>query len=192
MERGRNATKDSLRATASASRRGLSPDERRDATRGALRRLLRLPALRHPEVVLAYAATPAELDLADLLARLQERGARTLLPRLRGDDLELVAVTDVSRLAVGRRGVREPGGPEVPPSEVDVAIVPGVAFDPHGGRLGRGGGHYDRLLPRLPLDATRIGVCYSCQMVPRVPVEEHDAPVDLVVTERAVYRPSEE
>lgn len=185
-----SATKQSLRESASAARRGLSPTERRQASSRVVRRLLRLTALHRPTTVLVYAATSQEVDLSSLVPRLHQRGARTLFPRSRGEDLDLVAAADVSRLAVGRRGIREPPGPPVDPDRVDVAVVPGVAFDPHGGRLGRGGGHYDRLLPRLPERAVVVGVCFACQMVPRVPMQGHDAPVDVVVTERAVYRPA--
>ncbi len=74
------------------------------------------------------------------------------------------------------------------PEEVEIAVVPGVAFDVVGGRLGQGGGHYDRLLGFLDVDCDRVGFCFSCQVVPFVPCEEHDEPVDLVVTERALYR----
>lgn len=186
----RSATKQSLRETASAARRGLSPAERREASQRVVRHLLRLPALRRPATVLVYAATPEEVELSALVPRLHERGARTLFPRIRDRHLELVAAADVSRLALGRRGIREPPGPAVDPDRVDVAVVPGVAFDPHGGRLGRGGGHYDRLLPRLPERAVVLGVCFACQVVPRVPMQRHDVPVDVVVTERAVYRPA--
>ena len=129
-----------------------------------------------------------EVDLATLVAPLHERGARTLFPRVRDERLELVAATDLRTLQLGHRGVREPAGRAVDPGVVDIAIVPGVAFDPRGGRLGGGGGHYDRLLASLAPAAVRIGVAFSCQLVPHLPQEPHDQPVHLVVTERSVHR----
>jgi 5-formyltetrahydrofolate cyclo-ligase len=76
----------------------------------------------------------------------------------------------------------------VDPAVVDAAVLPGVAFDPRGGRLGAGGGHYDRLLARLPTETTRIGVGFACQLVPHVPTEPHDQRVEVVVTEASVHR----
>lgn len=180
--------KKALRGAAAAARRQLSVDERVAASHQAVDRLLGLHELRGIETVVAYDAVDDELDVGEVVASLRHHGMRLLLPRVRGDELELVAAGDLHRLRVGYRGIREPDGPRIDPEVVDVIIVPGVAFDPVGGRLGRGGGHYDRLLPTLPTDSTRIGVCFSCQVVPMVPREPHDAAVDIVVTERAVYR----
>jgi 5-formyltetrahydrofolate cyclo-ligase len=177
-----------LRTSALDARRRLSARERHDASAAIAERLLRQPELRRPGHVLVFAAMDDEADLAGAIGPLRERGVRTLFPRVRGDDLELVAASDLLTLKLGYRGVREPSGPRIDPGIVDVAVVPGVAFDPHGGRLGHGGGHYDRLLARLPSDCLRVGVCFSAQVVPRVPRQDHDEPVDLVITERARYR----
>lgn len=180
--------KGALRASALAARRELGRGERAMAAAAVCARLLALPELRDARTVLLYAAKPDELEVAGIVGPLHERGGRTLFPRVRGDDLELVAAHDLLTLQLGYRGIREPVGPAVDPDVVDVVVAPGVAYDPHGGRLGHGGGHYDRLLARLPESTVRIGVCFSCQVVPRVPREDHDAVVDLVVTERALYR----
>lgn len=181
--------KTALRSSARSARRGLDDTERRDASDAAVARLLALPELRRAGTVLLYAPLREEADPATTaLPVLRQRGVRTLFPRVRGDDLELVAATDLTGLALGYRGIREPAGPTVDAEEVDVAVVPGVAFDVLGGRLGQGGGHYDRLLQLLADECVRIGFCFSCQVVPFVPCEPHDEPVDLVVTERATYR----
>lgn len=138
--------------------------------------------------MLLYAAVGQEVDLGGLLATLRATETRTLFPRVRGQRLELVAAAELNVLEVGFRGVREPVGPTVDPEVVDVALIPGVAFDPRGGRLGSGGGHYDRLLARLPDATLRIGVGFTCQMVPRVPREPHDQAMHLLVTERILHR----
>jgi 5-formyltetrahydrofolate cyclo-ligase len=180
--------KAALRASIRDARRELSLGERQEAARAVVDRLLRLPELRRARTVLLYAAVGDELDVGGLVAPLREAGARTLFPRVRGDRLELVAASDLLTLTLGYRGIQEPVGPAVDPSVVEVAVVPGVAFDLRGMRLGRGGGHYDRLLAALPDTCARIGAAFSCQLVPAVPHLEHDEPVDLVVTERATYR----
>lgn len=183
------SVKAALRATARSARRGMDDAERRSASDAAVARLLALPELRRARTVLLYAPLREEADpTTTSLPVLRDRGIRTLFPRVRGDELELVAATDLTGLALGYRGIREPAGPTVDPEDVDVAVVPGVAFDVVGGRLGQGGGHYDRLLLLLPDDCVRVGFCFSCQVVPFVPCEAHDEPVDLVVTQRATYR----
>lgn len=158
------------------------------ASAAAEERLRRLPELRSARTVALYAAHRREIDLTGLAVRCRERGVRTAFPRVVGDDLHLAVVTEVAALAPGYRGIAEPSGPLLPLDEVDAVVAPGIAFDPTGGRLGRGGGHYDRLLARLPASTLRIGVGAACQVVPVVPREPHDAVLDLVVTDRATYR----
>lgn len=180
--------KAALRSATAAARRQLSPDERAAASLAVVERLAALSELREVATVIVYAAHGEELDVGGLIGVLRRRGARTLLPRVHGDELQLVTAHDLRDLQVGYRGIREPSGPRIDPEVVDAAVVPGVAFDPVGGRVGQGGGHYDRLLATLPSDSPRIGVCFACQVVPTVPREPHDAAIDVVVTERAVYR----
>lgn len=182
--------KAALRTAALAARRQLRTGERAAASVTVVERLAALPELEQAEVVLLHAALAEEVDIGGLVGLLRERGARTLFPRVHGDALELVSTADLRTLELGYRGILEPVGPAVPADDVEVVILPGVAFDPHGGRLGQGGGHYDRLLPTLRPEVVRIGVCFACQVVPSVPREAHDEAVDLVVTERATYRPT--
>jgi 5-formyltetrahydrofolate cyclo-ligase len=184
-DRGRKAA---LRGSAVAARRRLSRGERQAASSAVVDRIVSLPELRRAHTVLLYAALADEVDLGGLVGPLRRRGVRTLFPRVRGDHLELVAASDLLTLTLGYRGVQEPAGPAVDPEVVDAAFVPGVAFDLHGTRLGGGGGHYDRLLASFHEETLRIGVCFSCQLVPWVPREDHDEPVDLVITERALHR----
>jgi 5-formyltetrahydrofolate cyclo-ligase len=182
------ARKAALRRAASTARQGLTAAERAAASTAAAERIWRLPELRSARTVGLYVAHGAELDLTDLLRRCRGRGTRTALPRVTRDELVLVATTAGEDLFPGYRGIAEPTGPPLEPADIDVLVVPGVAFDPHGGRLGRGGGHYDRLLARVSARTVRIGVGFACQLVPSVPREPHDEGLDLVVTDRAVHR----
>jgi 5-formyltetrahydrofolate cyclo-ligase len=79
----------------------------------------------------------------------------------------------------------------IPLEKVEVALVPGLAFDLRGHRLGRGGGHYDRVLARLSPDSITIGLAFELQLMKRLPVEVHDVPVDLIVTEIRVIKAAE-
>lgn len=179
--------KEALREATRRARRELSPQERRERSEQACDRLLSLPEVRDADTVLAYAATDVEADPRAAVRALSQAGVRVLLPRVVGDRLELGAAGREG-LVLGAFGVLEPVGPAVAPTVVDVAVLPGIAFDRTGGRLGQGGGHYDRLLPDLRVDALRIGFAFSVQMAVRVPREPHDELVDVVVTERAVHR----
>lgn len=184
----RRARKAALRRATRAARDGLAPVERSTGSSAAVARLRHLPELQRARVVALYNAVGSELDVAALVGWLRGRGTTTALPRVAGQQLVLVATTGSTPLGVGYQGIAEPVGRGVDPDAVDVVVLPGLAFDPVGGRLGQGGGHYDRLLARCPAGAARIGVGFSCQVVPRVPREDHDEPVDVVVTERATYR----
>ena len=101
--------------------------------------------------------------------------------------LETYAVCDAVReIAPGFRGVPEPNAdcPPVPIASIDWVLVPGVAFDAEGRRIGYGGGYYDRLLPLFERRATRVAGAFEVQLVDRVPAAPHDATVDAIVTER--------
>lgn len=182
------ARKAALRGTALAARRALPGADRREASQRAVARLLVLPEVRRARTVLLYAAVDDEADPATALKVLIDRGVRTLYPRVRGDHLDLVAAADLMTLTLGYRGIKEPVGPAIDPEVVDLAVIPGVAFDRLGGRLGQGGGHYDRLLARMPPETVRVGFAFACQVVPRVPREDHDQAVDIVVTEAGAHR----
>ena len=183
---GSDEGKRALRRALLAERRDLARDDVAAASRAVVTALRGLPELAGRRTVLLYAADPDEVDLDALIATPPE-GWHVLLPRV--DDGGIVAVPHGpdAPLVVGHRGIREPAGAPVEPGTVDVVIVPGVAFTPDGGRLGRGAGMYDRLLPSLD-GALRIGVCMEPFVRTRLPLEPHDATVDLVVTDASVRR----
>jgi 5-formyltetrahydrofolate cyclo-ligase len=136
-----------------------------------------------------FASLPDEVDTNPTLEMAWSAGKRVLLPRMVGrSDLEFVPVEDLSSLVVGRRGVREPApgrsGRSFRPGAM--LLVPGLAFDRRGGRLGRGAGYYDRALARIARGSARprfVGVGFDVQIVERVPMTEHDVFMDAVVTE---------
>lgn len=137
-----------------------------------------LPEFREAGTVLLYSSVPGELPTSGWLEA-WSASKRLLLPRVAGKTLELREYSQ-DLLVSGYMGITEPS-PEAPPalpSEVDLAIVPGVAFDLSGGRLGHGGGYYDRLLPLLR--CPKFGVCLPFRIVGMVPSGELDARVDRV------------
>lgn len=153
----------------------------------ALRRLEALPEWKGARNVALYAALPGEIAVQGLRAAL---GDCVVLPRVEGRVLVLHRVEPGEPLPAGFRGIAEPepSAPVVVPGEVDLFLVPGLLFDREGRRLGRGGGHYDRLLTTARPDAVRIGLCYADRLVERLPADPWDEPVDLIVTDEEVWR----
>ncbi|MHB1845749.1 MAG: 5-formyltetrahydrofolate cyclo-ligase [Deltaproteobacteria bacterium] len=171
----------------------LSPDERAAASRAVVEGLWALPELAGARLVQLFAALPTEPDLEGLFAALLERGTQVAFPGFAADRApELRIVTALGGLSLGERGFRQPGpGPRVPVESVDLFVVPGVAFDRVGQRLGRGLGYFDRLLAGRRPEATAVGVGFSHSLVERLPDEPHDQRVDVVITpdERLRFRP---
>lgn len=137
-----------------------------------------------PGDVAAYSATDGEIDIATVVAALPD----PVLPRI-GDDGEVTWHRAGGPLRMHRFGMAQPGAdaPTVEPSQLDAVLVPGRCFDRHGIRLGRGGGHYDRLVPRLRPGIPVIGVCADDRVVDRLPSDVHDAPMTHLATESGVH-----
>jgi 5-formyltetrahydrofolate cyclo-ligase len=181
-----------VRAQMLAARAQLSAAQRAQASAAIRQRLEDLPELRGARTLLGYAAFGAEVDLDPWLERLLASGIGVFLPWVDGERLGIARVTDLDTdLVPGCRGVREPraiGRRPARPDRLDAVVIPGVAFDRHGGRLGYGGGHFDRLLTALNPHTSVVGIAFELQLVETVPIAPHDRPVDLVVTESTVYR----
>jgi 5-formyltetrahydrofolate cyclo-ligase len=186
------ARKAELRARARASRAAVGASERAAASEAVAGRAAQLPEVTGARVVLGYRALAEEIDPAPLLDVLRAQGARIALPRVAAPgELALHWLGRDEDLVRGELGVLEPApdapGPRL--EEVDLVVVPGVAFDARCRRLGMGGGFYDRLLASLPASSRAIALAYDAQMVEEVPADEHDRPVTLVVTPSFVCRP---
>jgi 5-formyltetrahydrofolate cyclo-ligase len=139
--------------------------------------------------VALFSSRSDEVDTGPLIESALRDGKQVLLPRTAGGEaLEFAELGDRARLRIGRFGIAEPppGSPGIRPDADTVLLVPGLAFDRHGGRLGRGAGYYDRALaglvagPRRPL---LIGAGFSFQLVERVPMMTLDVRLDGVVSE---------
>ena len=144
--------------------------------------------------VMLYLPMPRELDVTPLALRCFQLGKTVCAPRLNWDHGRMTAVEVHGfddKFEVRRHGVREPlEGRPVPPAEIDLVIVPGLAFDASGERLGRGGGFYDRFLaqPGFRPGVVRCGVGYDFQIVDSIPTLAHDIRLDAIVTDRRIIR----
>ncbi len=147
-----------------------------DKVRVALQQwLLDHPALR---TIAVYSALPGEIDLSAILLLRAE--TQWVYPKVSGAELTFHSGLD---LVSGAFGILEPaaGSPEVGVDKIDAFICPGLAFDPRGGRLGRGRGFYDRMLAKARPDAIKLGVCFEIQLVADTFPEPHDVRMDAVI-----------
>ena len=181
--------KRALRRQVLAERDRLPERERAAMSAAIVDRLLALDELRGARTVMAFWSFGGEVDTLPLLERLEAAGTQVVLPRIEDRDVEPVAYAAGDPLAETSFGAKEPAsGRRLEPSELDVVVVPGVAFDRAGGRVGYGAGFYDRLLGRVRDDAFAVAVASGLQVVDRVPAGGTDRRVDAVVTEREVIR----
>lgn len=187
-------SKSELRREMLKKRRETAVDEAAAGSAEICRRLAallqeRLAGVAGP-TVLSYLAYGREVDLGALHRELWRLGWRLAVPRTAGlapGTMAAVICGPETELERTGLGVMEPKDPEnVSPGEIDAVLLPGVAFGEQGGRLGHGAGYYDRFLPRLREGVLLVGAAYDWQVLPAVPLEPWDRPVDLVVTERRV------
>ncbi len=176
-------TKDEIRIVSRARKALLSAAEKAQAARAAFELLQRHAAFQVAERVLLYHSLPDELDTREFIAQWADRKA-FYLPRVNGLNLEILPY-DRSHMRLGAFHIEEPDGDDLTDASViDLVIVPAVAYDGNGNRVGRGKGYYDRLLPNIK--ATRIGIAYDCQVFDEIDAEDTDVPVDFVITESRV------
>lgn len=157
----------------------------------ALAHLEQTGAWREAAVVFTYVNQPWEFPTRSLIEAAWAQGKRVAAPVTgRGGGMEAHAFTAWDQLAPAVFGILTPDPQQCPQLDalvIDLCIVPGLAFDRRGVRLGRGGGYYDRYLPRLRADAVRVGWVPAGFVVDELPVEPHDARVHLVVTEQGAW-----
>lgn len=182
--------KQELRSRLRARRLQVSPSAAQAAGEAVARHLESAPELRAARRVALYAPLPGEVPTAPLFALCRVLGKRTLVPRVRRNRLEFVAVPGLDELRPGRYGVPEPSAERAAePLEVDdLVLLPGLAFDRHGHRLGRGAGFYDRTFPAGRTGPHLFGIGFAFQLVQTVPSGPGDRAVDAVVTEAGLER----
>lgn len=188
-----NAEKALLRRRLRARRAALSPKETQAASRAVCALVASLPEWRAANRVMGYAAARGEIDVGPLLDLALCSGKTLLLPRCEGQGVMTARrVTDIAALSPGAYGILEPPRESeiCPPERIDLVLVPGVAFTRDGGRLGQGGGYYDRFLPRC--GAFSVGVCHGFALLERLPLEANDARVRAVASPLGVIRCGEE
>jgi 5-formyltetrahydrofolate cyclo-ligase len=186
--------KRALRRAMRAERERVAPDERGRMGQGAGTALLGLPELAAARVFSAYVPTRGELDVSFVVEQRVRAGATVVYPRVavEAPRLRFHVVVPETPMVLGAYGILEPptDAPEIPAEAIDLVLVPGLAFDAQGRRLGYGGGYYDELAQRLRAHGRGflVGLGYDFQVVERIPAGETDAALDCLVTDARVLR----
>lgn len=187
--RGDASEKARLRQEMLAKRRALSAEERASMRRGLTERVLSLPQYRTAKKILAYLALPGEADLDDVIRAALADGKQVYVPVcLPERQMEAGQLMNMDDFVPGPFGLRDlpPGYLSTEPEELDLVLVPAVACDLSGARLGHGAGYYDRYLPKVA-PGRRIAVLWDFQIVPQVPEDSFDQKMGGFVTEKRVY-----
>jgi 5-formyltetrahydrofolate cyclo-ligase len=167
----------------------MSASERDEKSRVICELLVQQPQWRNAQTVCFFAPQSAEPNLDLLWEEASTAAKRVCYPRMNERRLDLIIVDHFTTLAESRWKLREPvqaQGELLACGEVQLLLVPGLAFGADGSRLGRGGGYYDRLIAEPELCAFKIGICFDEQFLPELPIEEHDREVDQVLSERGL------
>ncbi len=179
--------KDEIRLRVKSRKSLMSHEEQMTAANNIFNMLENTAAFMMSEHILMYHSLPDEVSTHSFLDRWHER-KHFYLPRVNGVGLDILPY-EKSRLHLGAFNIEEPDGDDTADiNDIELIIVPGVAYDRYGNRIGRGKGYYDRLLKET--SALKIGVAYNCQIVDDIEPDEFDIPVDYVITENALFKAS--
>lgn len=191
MRRDASEKKSPLRTRAQALRRQVGEEEARAVRDAVAKALVEAIDWSKARLLLAYAPVRGEVDPSGVVEAFWERGLAVAFPSVDREERRLIPrrVSSFAELEAGAYGIPAPprSSPEVRPREIDVVLVPGLAFDRRGYRLGYGGGYYDRFLPALRPGALKVGLAYARLLWDELPAEAHDQAVDCVVTEEGIH-----
>ena len=147
------------------------------------------------KIVMLYVNATNEVATENVIKRAYEFNKIVVLPAFdtAKSTMKLMKVDNPDKdLISGPRGILEPNPANckpVPLDSIDIAIIPGIAMDEKGGRIGSGDGYYDRIIPDLPMTTRKVGLVFEGQLIPQVPMESHDKHVDIIITEkRVIYK----
>jgi 5-formyltetrahydrofolate cyclo-ligase len=174
-----------------ARRRSLSEEEFRSASRIIQQAFLETEEYRQAWSVAVYASIHHEVDTGLIVQTALESGKKVAFPAVVEHRLVFRQVKADSSMKSGVFGILEPCTDcrVFPPDEVDVFVLPGIAFDLKGERIGYGKGFYDKTLHRMEGEGRLVGMCYDFQLVDEIVGEPHDVKMDLIITEKRVVRP---
>ncbi len=184
--------KKSIREQSHAARNALA--EKDAFSKLIVARVLALPEYHAARTVMFYVDVRSEVRTRQALPESLASGKKIVIPYCVDGELELFHLESMDELELGMYRILEPkaelrtvAAKKVDVTDLDLIIVPGVAFDRRGGRTGHGKGYYDKLLEHCRAETPLVALAFECQMFPEIPMDEHDIFMDKVVTEAAVY-----
>jgi len=187
-----NDERQMLRNKTLGARDLLSASERQEKSSFAIQNFWSLPEMKHWSTLFVYVNFRSELETLELIYQCLSQGKRVAVPLVDASTVSMIPllIQDPEKdLVPGYYGIPEPDPQKslrVAAREIDAAVIPGSVFDIQGGRLGYGGGYYDRFLVNDAPQAKRIGLAFEMQVVEKVPVEPHDQPLDILITEKRI------
>lgn len=184
--------KQQIREQAHANRN--AQENKDELSRQIVARCMAMPEYQRAKTVLFYIDVRSEVRTRNDLTNALATGKKIVVPYCVDGELELFHLENNDELAIGMYKILEPkmelrtvAAKRVQVEDIDLIIVPGVAFDRRGGRTGHGKGYYDKMLEHARLDTPLVALAFECQMFDEIPMQDHDVFMDKVVTEKAVY-----
>ena len=173
--------KTELRRRIREKKRAMTPEEIEERSRELGRRFAATEAYRRAMTIYGYLPYNQAVRTVPMLEQALRDGKKVAVPKCYGDEMKFIYLDDLTKVSKGYAGIPEPIADEpVAHDETALVLMPGLAFDPQGHRIGYGGGFYDKFLSREPNHPT-LALCYDFQMLPHLDTEEHDIPVDVVL-----------
>lgn len=173
--------KTELRREIRARKRAMTEEEIETRSAKLARLFFASEAYQKAKTIYGYLPYNQEVRTVPMLAQALKDGKKVAVPKVYGDEMKFLYLDDLNAVAKGYAGIPEPIADEpVAQDETALVLMPGLAFDPQGHRIGYGGGFYDKFLAAEPHHPT-LALCYEFQMLPKLDVEDHDIPVDTVL-----------
>ena len=178
--------KNQLKEAMLEKRNSLSQKEIFEKNKKIEERLFGLEQYRKSKIVMFFVSFNSEVDTHEMIKK-SLKNKTVVVPKVANNEIEPSIILDFDNLvSSGKFGILEPiEAMKIAYKNIDLVLVPGIAFDLNGHRVGYGFGYYDRFLRKVP-KAVKIGLCFDFQVVDKIPREQHDVPVDLIVTEERV------
>jgi len=190
-----SAAKIQIRADIANTISALSENEIHEKTSAVENRLFEFANFLESKIALLYVNGNLEVQTKSIIQKSYSYNKIVVLPAFDPESFKMKLMkvdTSEQELTPGPRGVLEPDASKckvVPMDRIDIAIIPGLAFDEKGGRIGAGTGYYDRLVPRLDITTRKVALTFEEQIIPQAPMESHDKHVDIIITDkRIIYK----
>ena len=193
---GKAEGKKKLRSEYLKRRNELSPEQRKAASKKIREWVFANKRYKAAKTVFVYASYKSEVETKELIQGALRQGKRVAVPKVNGEEMDFFEIQSWEELFPGYQGILEPqsaGKEPVVPVESDIFLLPGAVFDRSGGRIGYGGGYYDRYLERISAAGSvpyLMALGFRCQLYSwKLPLEEHDRKMDCILTEKSVIMP---